>query len=155
MIGVDDVARYMLTRRSMTAMKLQKLIYYAQAWHLARTGEPLFREPIEAWANGPVVRDLYDRHRGQFSLNTWPVGDPDVLSDAERSTIELVLDTYGAKDAQWLSEQTHAEAPWRAARGGIPDGVRSSTIIDRDIMLRFYMSEEAAGRPPDVVVKRP
>ncbi len=68
MSTADDVARYVLDRHAMTAMKMQKLVYYAQAWTLARTGEPLFDEPIEAWVNGPVVRALYDQHRGQFSL---------------------------------------------------------------------------------------
>ncbi|WP_307850044.1 MULTISPECIES: type II toxin-antitoxin system antitoxin SocA domain-containing protein [unclassified Saccharopolyspora] len=42
----------------MTAMKLQKLVYYSQAWHLVWDERPLFDEPVQAWANGPVVPDL-------------------------------------------------------------------------------------------------
>lgn len=53
---VFDVAEYILEQHGeMTSMKLQKLVYYCQAWHLAWSDEPLFRESIEAWANGPVV----------------------------------------------------------------------------------------------------
>jgi uncharacterized phage-associated protein len=155
MVSANDVAQYMLSRQSMSAMKLQKLVYYAQAWHLAQTGEPLFGEAIEAWANGPVVRKLYDRHRGQFSLSSWPAGDEGALSGAQRATVDMVLDTYGSKDAQWLSEETHAEEPWQAARLGVPDGVRSSALIDAGIMRRFYAARAAAGRTPAQIIERP
>src|SRR5258708_570857 len=63
MATVHDVAAYILGKCGpMTAMKLQKLVYYSQAWGLVWDERPLFAEQIEAWANGPVVRDLYDKH---------------------------------------------------------------------------------------------
>ena len=40
---VDDVASAILNRLGeMTAMKLQKLVYYSQAWHLVWEEKPLF-----------------------------------------------------------------------------------------------------------------
>ena len=90
-----DVARHILSQRAMTAMKMQKLAYYSQAWHLAREGSPLFVEPVEAWVNGPVVRDLYETHRGQFSLSSWPLGKTDALTSAQR---ELMRDFYAAAE---------------------------------------------------------
>lgn len=154
MASVHDVASYMLRQRSMTAMKLQKLAYYAQAWHLVDTREALFAEPIEAWANGPVVRDLYDVHRGQFSLSTWPRGDGAILSESERRTIDTVLQTYGTKDAQWLSEQTHRETPWQEARAGVPTGVRSTAVIAPELIERYYSDARARGDGPDRVIIR-
>ena len=68
----------------MTALKLQKLVYYAQAWSLVWDEEPLFPDPIEAWANGPVVYELYKRHRGIFKVTQWKV-DPSALSGERRS----------------------------------------------------------------------
>jgi len=60
MAHVEDVAIYIMEQCGpMTAMKLQKLVYYSQAWHLVWDEEPLFSDPIEAWANGPIVRSLY------------------------------------------------------------------------------------------------
>ena len=60
---VFDVAKYIAEKTGeLTAMKLQKLVYYAEAWNLAWDGEPLFSENFEAWANGPVVPELYQRH---------------------------------------------------------------------------------------------
>lgn len=154
MVSVHDLADYMLQRRAMTAMKLQKLVYYAQAWHLAWDGEELYEEPIEAWANGPVVRELYELHRGQFSLSSWPIGDRTALSHGERETVDAILETYGEKGAQWLSEQTHRERPWQAARAGIPTGRRSSATIDIESMRRFYAAELAHGRDPGEAIKR-
>jgi uncharacterized phage-associated protein len=54
--SVFDVAQYILRKQGgMTTMKLQKLVYYAQAWSLVWDEEPLFDQPIEAWSNGPGV----------------------------------------------------------------------------------------------------
>jgi uncharacterized phage-associated protein len=146
-----DVARYILSRRAMTAMKMQKLAYYSQAWYLAREGKPLFDEPVEAWVNGPVVRDLYDTHRGQFSLSRWPFGDANALSRPQRKIIDEILETYGQRSASWLSQLTHSEAPWRKAREGLPDTVRSSAVIDRELMREFYADAERRGRGPVAV----
>jgi uncharacterized phage-associated protein len=113
---VQDVAAYILQRRGpMTAMKLQKLVYYAQAWHLVWDEKPLFSSRIEAWANGPVCRDLYRLHRGHFTIgldDLTPAGaQPDAIDEAERATIDVVIDAYADKSAHWLSELTHREPP--------------------------------------------
>lgn len=70
MSNIVDVAEYILARQGpMSAMKLQRLCYYSQGWHLAWEGEPLFPERIEAWANGPVIPALYGLHRGMFTVH--------------------------------------------------------------------------------------
>jgi uncharacterized phage-associated protein len=139
MATVHDVAAYILERAgSMTAMKLQKLAYYSQAWHLVWEERPLFDARIEAWANGPVVRELYDRHRGQFQVSAWPAGDGTRLSDDERSTVESVLSFYGGMTAHQLSELTHRESPWKDARAGLPAGTRASVEITPAAMAEYY-----------------
>ena len=45
-----------------TNLKLQKLLYYAQAWHLAHFGSPLFSDDIEAWQYGPVIKSIYQKY---------------------------------------------------------------------------------------------
>ncbi len=71
-LSVHDVAAYILKKQGeMSAMKLQKLVYYSQAWSLVWDEKPLFRAQVEAWANGPVARSLYDKHRGQFAVPRW------------------------------------------------------------------------------------
>lgn len=139
MANVDDVAAYILNRQGpMTAMKLQKLCYYSQAWHLVWDSEPLFGSRIEAWANGPVVVDLYRKHRGQFTVTDWPSGDPARLQPNEVESIDVVLGTYGSMSAYDLSAQTHREAPWKDARQGLAPGDRCSREITDSAMAEYY-----------------
>lgn len=139
MATVHDVAAYILKKqRSMTAMKLQKLIYYCQAWSLVWDEKPLFSEKIQAWANGPVVPDLYARHRGQYSVGSWSHGNCKRLSDEQRETIDAVLGYYGDKSSQWLSDLTHREDPWLHARKGLPPGARGSKVITHASMAEYY-----------------
>ncbi|WP_437834335.1 Panacea domain-containing protein [Sorangium sp. So ce1153] len=137
--SAHDVAAYILRRLgSMTAMKLQKLVYYSQAWSLVWDERPVFQEPIKAWANGPVVRELYDEHRGKFMVDEWPAGNPDKLDDKGRETIDSVIKFYGDKSSQWLSDLTHREEPWKAARAGVPMGERGNAEISLGAMMEYY-----------------
>jgi uncharacterized phage-associated protein len=140
MASVHDVAAYILKKysRPMTTWKLQKLTYYAQAWSLVWDERPLFQARIEAWANGPVVPALYDCHRGLFQVNSWPHGDPDRLTKSERETVDGVMEFYSHKTSQWLSDLTHAEKPWREARGSLAPGERGSQVISLESMLEYY-----------------
>ncbi|MEM8571129.1 MAG: type II toxin-antitoxin system antitoxin SocA domain-containing protein [Pseudomonadota bacterium] len=139
MASVFNVAAYILHKKGqMTAMKLQKLVYYSQAWSLVWDEKPLFGERIEAWANGPVTPDLFVAHRGEFSVSKETNGNRRKLTRDEKETIDAVLDTYGDKSAAWLSDLTHREDPWRDARRGIQDGVRSNAEITHGAMADYY-----------------
>jgi uncharacterized phage-associated protein len=139
--NVHDVAAYILSKQApMTAMKLQKLVYYSQAWHLVWDEEALFSECVEAWANGPVVRELYYEYQGKFQVGAATRGDATALSVDERNSVDAVLNHYGKLSAHQLSELTHSEAPWRDARIGLPAGVRSDTVIRQGAMAEYYDS---------------
>lgn len=141
MANVYDVAAYILTKKNpLTAVKLQKLLYYAQAWSLVWDEQPLFPERIEAWVNGPVVLELYDYHRGQFTLESLPLGNPHRLTETQRETIDEVLNFYGDKSSQWLSELTHKETPWLEARQGLAPGERGGQEITLAAMAEYYES---------------
>lgn len=138
-MNAHDVANYILTKRgNMTAMKLQKLLYYCQAWSLVWDERPLFTETIEAWANGPVVTEIYTTHRGQFSIATWPKGNPANLDGTAIETIDAVLNYYGDKSAQWLSDLTHKEKPWAEARKGLAPSERGNEKITDDALMDYY-----------------
>lgn len=139
MATVFDVAAYILEQRGpMTAMKLQKLVYYAQAWALVWDEAPLFDDRIEAWANGPVCPTLYNAHRGEFHIESEPRGDSSALRGYERETVDAILSKYGAKTASWLSALTHSEDPWIDARHGLADGERGNAAITHGAMTDYY-----------------
>jgi uncharacterized phage-associated protein len=142
---VHDVAAYILSKLGqMSTMKLQKLVYYSQAWHLVWAEEPLFGERIEAWANGPVVYDLFQAHRGRFSVAEWPRGNPANLDRVQTGTIDAVIATYGHLDGRQLSYLTHEERPWREARTGLGPTELSHAEITPEAMQDYYKGVEAA-----------
>lgn len=147
MASVFDVAAYILERKSpVSAMKLQKLVYYCQAWSLTWDGRPMFTEPIQAWANGPVVTDLYAAHRGAWEVVTLGRGNTKNLDQDAVDTTDAVLDFYGNKSPYWLSELTHMEDPWRQAYGDRRPGERCTEVIDPESMAEYYGGLAASRR---------
>ena len=143
MLTVFDVAKYILDKiGSISAMKLQKLVYYCQAWSLVWDENFLFEEDFEAWSNGPVIPILYDRHRGLFKVDSSIVSDGNVskITDVQKETIDKVLDFYGNKTAQWLSNLSHNELPWQNARGDLEPMAISTAVISKGAMEEYYSS---------------
>jgi uncharacterized phage-associated protein len=127
----------------MTNLKLQKILYYAQAWYLAVLDKPLFNERIEAWIHGPVIPPVF----GDFKCYRWnpidyvptnlreDVGDPRwPISEC----VEEIMDGYGAFSGPELEALTHQEAPWKDARKGLPSDAPSTNIISHESMIEFY-----------------
>jgi uncharacterized phage-associated protein len=152
MASAHDVAKYILHKQegSMSTWKLQKLVYYSQAWSLVWDGEPIFPERIEAWANGPVVPELYRKHRGLFSVEDWEWGNPADLSPDQLDTIDKVLSDYGDLTGRQLSHLTHAERPWRDAREGLGPTAPSSRAIPVAAMQAYYEALDADENAPAV-----
>lgn len=141
MSTVFDVAKYILKKQGeITTAKLQKLVYYSQAWHLVWDEKLLFRCKIEAWANGPVVPALFKAHKGKFTVTArdFPQGKMGNLKKVDKETINAILEYYGDKSAQWLIDLTHLEDPWREARKGCKVGERCTNEITPALMMEYY-----------------
>ena len=139
--SVFDVAAYFLKKIGpMTTMRLQKLCYYAQAWSLVWEEEPIFREEIEAWVNGPVCPALYSAHKGMFVITAkeLPRGDSHVFTKDQIETLNVIIRDYGDKPARWLIDLTHKEAPWGDARHGCGPDERCNHVISHAAMAEFY-----------------
>jgi uncharacterized phage-associated protein len=146
MLNVLDVAEALLRRSgAMTAMKLEKLTYYAQAWSLAWNRGELFSEDFQAWIDGPVCPELYRSHRNKFWVHTVG-GDPSRLDRSAREVVAIIADHYGRMTPEQLSDLTHTEMPWLEARRGIPLESRSSTIISKETMRNFYSDQAARAK---------
>lgn len=152
MFKAEDIARWFLLRNkieqqedecveSISNLKLQKLLYYAQGIHLAVTGDKLFQEDILAWKHGPVVLEVYD----QYKINK---GNPIVVikndSDYEMiknietdkevaDTLEFVFNEYGQYSAWGLRNMTHRERPWNETD--------INGVIKTDLIMEFFKEE--------------
>lgn len=140
-VSVFDVAAYIINKSgSITTMKLQKLVYYSQAWSLVWDDRPLFKEDIEAWVSGPVVRELFNYHRGQYSISSVLIGNSDILNKTQRETIDAVINYYNKYSSQWLSDLAHMEDPWKKTRVGMSELQRGSKVIGLDLLAEYYGS---------------
>jgi uncharacterized phage-associated protein len=142
-IDPQDIADWFISRfddddAGLSHLKLQKLIYYAQAWSLALNETPLFDEDFEAWAHGPVVPSLWMDFR-EFGWNDLPV--PKSCPEFDEDTENLLEDVYGAYgeySAKRLEAMTHREDPWLKARGGLQAEEKSNKKISKSTLRRYY-----------------
>ena len=143
MVNGKVVADWFLSRQSMEHKKLQKLCYYAQAWHCALEGKPLFNERIEAWVHGPVIPALYQKYKGYGWQAIPQVSgfDEGCLPSDTLEVLHAVYDTYGGLTGMQLENLTHSEAPWRKARGELypksPMALCTEAISEQD-MREYY-----------------
>jgi len=139
----SEIADYFIyvaneTGSYLSNLKLQKLLYYAQAWHLALYELPLFEDDFEAWIHGPVIPALYE----QYQTFGWQpllkeVQKPQ-FSEELQHFLEEVTEEYFILDALELEMMTHREAPWIETRGGVPLDEPSSSIISQQSMKDYY-----------------
>jgi uncharacterized phage-associated protein len=141
MTAVNEVAKYFLTLGDEEAgdllsnLKLQKLCYYAQGFHLALFGKPLFEDSIEAWTHGPVVPELYHAYKQHGSgAIPMPQGfEVESINKDVRELLDEVYNTYGQFSAWKLRNMTHDEAPWVQAYGR-----GAGAVISQDSMQDFF-----------------
>lgn len=144
MVSCYDVAKYFLAKVDeddgpITHLKLQKLLYYAQGFHLVVKDEPLFEEEIEAWAHGPVVPRVWQIYRdnGGSPIPPDPNFDPETIPEDTRLLLDEVYEVYGQFTAWRLREMTHADAPWK-------NHAEHGDVIPQDEMREFFKARLAA-----------
>lgn len=143
---VDIIADYFIEKnnkdnKGLTNKKLQKLLYYSQAWNLVFKNKPLFRDEIEAWVHGPAIPSVYVKFKEfGFSDIKKKVDTQEFskLTQEEKSILEAVWEIYGKYDADYLETLTHSEKPWIEARKNIPPFISSDTTISLETMKQYY-----------------
>lgn len=127
----------------MTQMKLLKLSYLAQALHLGVTGNPFFREEIEAWKYGPVIPTLYHYYK-KYGKNDIPPDDlipnqPEITDEDDMAILNFVLSRYGNKSAFDLSSMTHQPGtPWDTVWNRYGGSEYKGATITDETILSYY-----------------
>lgn len=138
MVSVLDVAKWFLSQESMSNLKLQKLCYYAQAWHLVMNDTRLMDTTFEAWVHGPVSPQLYHNYK-QWSW--YDISKYTGNINLNSCTIEFltkIYQLYGRYSGERLEEMTHNEKPWQNAREGYGPYEICDNIIDENDMKNYY-----------------
>lgn len=148
MITASTVADYFLAfanevEELLTNLKLNKLVYYTQAWHLALFKTPIFEDKIEAWVHGPVLPAVYDTYK-QFKWT--PIIRHDLnleeirqqFSTEQQELLDDITEIYLPKTAYELEQLTRDEDPWVSARACLAPFEASHNVITHDAMQKFF-----------------
>ncbi len=135
-----DIARYIICfanekEIAITNLRLQKLLYYAQAWYLVNFGKPLFEEKIEAWQFGPVIPAVYDEFKS-FGRHPIELDSSSCKKIIENEECINYLDEFCEQFLQYsttdLVSMTHNEKPWIEAFKNHDNEIKTS------VMLEYY-----------------
>jgi uncharacterized phage-associated protein len=141
-----NVARYLVRLAAaedepeyLCPLRVQKLLYYVQGWSLGLRGKPVFAERIEAWANGPVVPNVYQAFK-KYGARPIPEDVPEAvgLDAKDKEVTEAVWNAYKQYSAISLRNMTHGEAPWKDARGDAGPAERRTTEITKKALRAFF-----------------
>jgi uncharacterized phage-associated protein len=161
--SILDMSEYLIIRFQiegipLTPLKLQKILYYIQAWHLVFFDKkPLFDDQVEAWVNGPVYKKVYDTYKNDFKVHEpilLPLSENDLaknlessnkklnLSPEEQEFLEAIIQRYGYMSPEKLVMLSHSEKPWNEARKGLMPFQASQNIISLESMFEYYNSKK-------------
>jgi prophage ps3 protein 01 len=138
MYNVLDVCRHVINYSNekdygISNLKLQKILYFIQAYFLISTPEQCFVEDIEAWDFGPVVPEAYHEYKQYgsgdipyihyfFKFDEDDIWDStsvefkdNVISDEDKELMNSVVDKFSDYSATDLVSLTHRQAPWNNA----------------------------------------
>ena len=97
-------------------LKLNKLLFFAQGWSLAKLGHPIFEDRILAWEYGPVIPNVYHTFKCCGKNHIEEPSDPFDEKRLDSDEIELLVDVYSnyGRYTGWaLKNMTHEKGtPW-------------------------------------------
>ena len=148
-INIFNVANFFLnivdrdSGSTITPLKLQKILYYAQGYYLAINDEELFAEDFQAWAHGPANPDIYDKYKsyGFDSIDAPDISEVPTFNEDLINFLYSIWNTFGIYDAKYLEDLTHKESPWIEARKGLKPGEACTEIISKESMKRFFKTK--------------
>lgn len=122
-----DVAKYFIylasqkvigdnqEKEGVTNLKIQKLLYLAQAYYLAKLHKPLFGDQIEAWEFGPVIPSVYKNLKKYGRKSITVEEDKTKIFTEDKENLKKIWDAFGGYSASRLVDITHAHTPWKEA----------------------------------------
>jgi len=140
----ENVAKYLIylasqafvgdnnEREGITNLKLQKVLYFAQAYYLSKVGKPLFSDNIEAWEYGPVVPNIYHKFKARGSDPIICEEDKSALLDEDKETLKKIWGTFGGYSASKLVDISHAHTPWKIANQSV------NKVISHKAIKEYY-----------------
>ena len=139
MYSAVDVAKYIVSYstqqgKSISNLKLQKMLYYLWVDYYKSTGRELYVDDICAWQFGHVVPDVYYEF---CSYAGTPISKEfaSPISDDDRITLNGIINKYLYKTAHMLVDMTHEQgSPWNTV---YQNGAGLREVIPFDLIKRL------------------
>ena len=141
----ENVAKYLIylasqafvgdnkEREGITNLKLQKVLYLAQAYYLSKLDRPLFVDDIEAWGYGPVIPVIYRKYKSYKSNPIICEEDKSILEKKDKENIKKIWDAFGGYSASRLVDIVHAHTPWKEA------SISTNKVISHKAIKDYYV----------------
>jgi len=125
----------------LTVKRIQKIMYLCQLfWFIDHKESDLIPEDFVAWANGPVIPEIYNYWM------VWQEGDmcpyPNEtykLSDEEANVINIIVDNTIDIPTETIIDYTHTQfGPWEQV---YKSPLRPYSVISKDRIKQYICSE--------------
>lgn len=138
-----NIANYVVyysnkNRYSISNLRLQKLLYFIQAYFLYSFGKACFKDEIEAWAFGPVVPEVYHKYKkygaGSIPYLNYDGAEIFNINNSDKEAINLVIKKLSKYSVYDLVEATHKQGPWES----VYDKNTRSAIISKESIKDYF-----------------
>lgn len=141
-----DVAKWFVNKFTeygdlITHLKVQKLLYYAEAWTQTILNRQLFLEDMQAWAHGPVVPEVFHFYK---DYGWHPLPPMDISESFDKDVLDMleqIYDVYGEFTAKTLENMTHSDKPWIDARMSLPPEARCENVIEKAAIKSYFVDK--------------
>ena len=153
---INVVIRYLLNQcEDVTPLALQKALYYIQGFYYAFFNTFVFSEDCQAWAHGPVYRDIYFRYRNyRFDpIDAPETFDASIFTDNEKELYDSIIKNVCCYSGKTLERFTHNEKPWLITRGSLLPEYASTKVIPKEIIGEYFVevkNKYDMDRPKDI-----
>ena len=132
------IAKWIINKIHPEPLKLQKLLYLAQGYSYAFYDRPLFKEEIEGWVHGPVVRNVYNMF-SSYQYNCIDINyEVEELDKEAEDVLNYVINNFAKYDSKYLEKLSHEQEPWIMARSGLDPDERSDKSNRRQSTYRVF-----------------
>lgn len=136
-----DIARYIINhesakKRSITNLRLQKLLYFCQGSVIMNTeGKLCFEDDIEAWEYGPVVPAVYREYCGCYFFDI-PYKESSFVPEYQ-NIIDDTLEEASRMSTSTLVRITHCQNPWDET---YESGKKK--VIPKDLLINYFIEKQ-------------
>lgn len=138
---IEQCVQYLLQEcEDITALSLQKALYYIQGFYSAFYKRFLFEEDCQAWVHGPVYKNIYMKYKEyRFDTNHKPQSmNIDVFTREEKELLDAIIRFVCCYSGKVLESFTHKETPWLATRADLPASTATDRIIEKEMMQAYF-----------------